>query len=89
MLFRSMAVIKIRDFQDTAAIVVPSRTILRDVNQNPYLFVLEGDKAIKKSIETGMSSDGYTQITKGIKADVKIIDKGSRGIKDKEIVAIK
>ena len=83
-----MAVIQLRDYYDTAAVVVPSRTILRDMNQEPYVFVLERNKVRETKVKTGQSSDGFTQITEGLMFGKKVVDKGSRGVKDGQEVVV-
>lgn len=83
-----MSVIKIRDYYDTAAVVIPSRTILRDMNQEPYVFVYNNGIAVETKIKTGQSSEGYTQVLEGIALNNQVIDKGSRGIKNNQEIVI-
>ncbi len=97
-----MSVMRIRDYVDSNAIVIPSRTILRDVNQEPFVYVFEpgdtkesesGEKQItghvkQVSIEIGKSSGDYTQVISGLTENEQVVDKGCRGVKDEQEVRI-
>lgn len=83
-----MAVVKLRDYYDTSAVVIPSRTILRDINQEPYVFVVKNNKVYQTPIKTGPTSDGVTKVIEGLAEGEMIVDKGARGVKDGQEVII-
>ncbi len=83
-----MSVVKIRDYADSSALVVPSSVILRDVEQKPYLFVLKDGKAKQQYITIGQISGDKTEVVEGLVPNEQVIDKGCRGIKDGEEVTV-
>ncbi len=54
------------------SIVVPSRALRREKGQW-FVWVLEGGKPVKKTVEIGIVDDGNTQIKNGLRAGEKII----------------
>jgi len=83
-----MSVIKVRDYVDSTAIVVPSRVVLRDVNQNPYVFVYKNGKVYEQQVELGLSADDKTEIISGLNANDFVVDRGCRGVKDGQEVEV-
>ena len=84
-----MSVIRVRDYIDTSAIVIPSRTILRNINQEPYVFVFNNGTVDERMITVGLSSSDFTQVLLGLEANEKVVDKGARGIKMGQQVEVK
>lgn len=74
-----LAIIKIRDFLEESALVVPSIIIKKDF-KGPYLYVTEGESgkmiARKIYVEIGMSEGGNTIITKGLEPGQEVITEG-------------
>jgi RND family efflux transporter MFP subunit len=83
-----MSIIKIRDYVDSTAIVVPSRVVLRDVNQNPYVFVYKDGKVFEKQVELGLSANDKTEILTGLNTTDIVVDRGCRGVKNGQKVEI-
>lgn len=83
-----MSVMKVRDYQDTASIVVPSSVILKDANQNSYVYVIKDDIAVQTIVEIGQSYQGETQILKGLSSGEQVADKGARKLVDGDIVTV-
>ncbi|MCO6499960.1 MAG: efflux RND transporter periplasmic adaptor subunit [Vicingus serpentipes] len=85
-----LADIKIRDFVEDTAIVIPSSIIQQDRQGNEYIYLMEqqGKKktAKKTTITTGLSYQGNTIVLTGLKGGEKYIDKGARSIQDGELV---
>ncbi len=80
-----MANVKIRDIVDSAAVLIPSKVILKGANQASYVFVLnkttdENGKAlfevVKKDIEIGAMYNGKTVVTQGLKGGELIVNRG-------------
>lgn len=75
-----MVEIKINDYIDSSAYVLPSRVIMKNAQNKPFVYVLEDGKAQEKEVETSKSYKGFTQILGGIEKGIKVIDRGSRSI---------
>lgn len=88
-----LAVLKIRDYQSTNAIVVPSRIIQQDRSGNDYLYTYvsqDGVLRVKKvMIEVGMSYEGTTEVKSGLTEKTVFIDKGAKSVQDGDAVKIK
>lgn len=83
----SLVVLKINDFTLEDAIAIPSSLIMQDGDGSDYIFTAEVNgnnrlTARKRRIDSGMSYMGQTLIRNGIDAEVPIIDKGSRSVRD-------
>jgi membrane fusion protein, multidrug efflux system len=74
-----ISVLRINDYQNKEAVVVPSYLILQD-NQGDYVFVVENDVAKKKYIERGMTQRDDTEIVAGLTGNEMLIDKGFREV---------
>jgi cobalt-zinc-cadmium efflux system membrane fusion protein len=59
-------------------LAVPNAAILRDDNNEPYVYVLSGANQFKRSdVQLGQMQDGKTQIVKGVFAGEKVVGNGS------------
>jgi cobalt-zinc-cadmium efflux system membrane fusion protein len=60
------------------AIAVPNASVLRDENNQPYVYVAIGSNQFgRRDVETGASEDGLTQILKGVSSGDKVVGDGS------------
>jgi cobalt-zinc-cadmium efflux system membrane fusion protein len=60
------------------ALAVPNASVLRDDNNQPFLYVLDGANQFSRSdVELGEVQDGQTQIVKGISPGEKVVGNGS------------
>jgi cobalt-zinc-cadmium efflux system membrane fusion protein len=60
------------------AIVLPDSSILRDDNNQPFVYVAtNADQFGRRDVEIGQSENGKTQILKGISAGEKVVGDGS------------
>lgn len=75
-----MAEIKVNDYMDSAAYVLPTRVILKNSQNKMYVYILNGSVAEEKVIEVGRSYKGKTEILSGLEPGEKVIDRGSRSI---------
>lgn len=84
-----MTVMNVRDYQKDSTIVVPSSVILKDANQDSYVYLLKnGKKAIQTQITTGQSYKGETEVLAGLYNGDVVIDKGARKLVDGDIVTV-
>jgi membrane fusion protein, heavy metal efflux system len=61
-----------------SAIALPDSAILRDDNNQPFVYVATGnDQFGRRDVEIGPSQNGQTQIVKGLSAGEKIVGDGS------------
>lgn len=78
-----LAVLRIEDFHQPNAVVVPTNLILSD-NQGDYVYVaIEQDgglTAVKKPVERGLTYDSETLITSGLSGDERLINQGFREV---------
>ncbi len=78
-----LAVLRIEDFHQPNAVVVPTDLILSD-NQGDYLYVAtEQDgqlTAVKKPVERGLTYNNETLITSGLTGDEQLIREGFREV---------
>lgn len=60
------------------ALAVPNASILRDDNNQPFVYVLDGQNQFgRRDVELGEVQDGQTQIVKGISPGEKVVGNGS------------
>jgi membrane fusion protein (multidrug efflux system) len=75
-----LATMLIQDYSKPKAIVLPDDLILQDVNGDSYVMVVEGEKAVKKTIKTGKSYENQTVAESGLNGDEILIVKGARQV---------
>jgi cobalt-zinc-cadmium efflux system membrane fusion protein len=62
----------------TNALAVPNAAVLRDDNNQPFIYVLGGaNQFSRRDVELGEVQDGQTQIAKGISAGERVAGNGS------------
>lgn len=74
-----ISVLRINDYQNKEAIVVPSYLILQD-NQGDYVFVVDSGTAKKKYIKRGMTQREETEVMEGLDGSELLVDKGFREV---------
>jgi cobalt-zinc-cadmium efflux system membrane fusion protein len=58
-------------------IVVPNASVLRDDDNQPFVYVATGANQFgRRDVELGASQDGQTQILKGISAGERVVGDG-------------
>ncbi len=85
--------IMIKDYENTNALVVPTRLIQQDPFGNDYVLTLQktGNSlgvARKVNVRSGKSYRNFTEILEGLEPNSILIDKGSRNVKDDQRVRI-
>ncbi|MBX9721981.1 MAG: efflux RND transporter periplasmic adaptor subunit, partial [Candidatus Obscuribacterales bacterium] len=51
-----------------------------------FVFTLDGNRAISTPVKTGMQSEEFVEITKGLTAGQLVVDKGARFLSDRDVV---
>lgn len=87
-----LAKLKVKDFENDSAIVIPSNLIQQSASGEDFTYVLESKGSTnvvrKQVLKTGMSYMGKTMITEGLNGDESLISKGARSVKDGQFVEI-
>lgn len=85
-----IGVVRIKDFELESALLIKQANILQDSEGKDYVFVVEKDAANniakKVFVERGISYNGISYITKGLKVGDMVISDGARSIVDGEHV---
>ncbi|MGC6428251.1 MAG: efflux RND transporter periplasmic adaptor subunit [Flavobacteriales bacterium] len=84
----AVASLKLNDFYVDQATVLPSKIIKKDM-RGSFVFVADGNKAVKKYIETGLSYNQNTHVTSGLNFGEKIIFNGFNEVSNGSKIAIK
>jgi cobalt-zinc-cadmium efflux system membrane fusion protein len=60
------------------ALAVPDAAVLRDAENQPYVYLAMGNNQFaQRSVSTGMSANGSTQVTSGLKPGDKVVAQGA------------
>ncbi|WP_224999233.1 efflux RND transporter periplasmic adaptor subunit [Cesiribacter sp. SM1] len=85
-----LAVLKVKDFEEENALVVPTHLIQHD-RKGSYVYVVEEKDGVKqvskKHVETGLSYNNETLVTSGLQASDVLVNEGFRQVS--EGVAVK
>lgn len=87
------AKIRINDYTNEKALLIPQSIISENANGEEYLYVIENRSnnvgiAKKMIIETGKTEGDYIEVLKGIENGAEIILEGARSIKDGQEVKV-
>ena len=82
------AKIRICDLEVPEAMVLPSNLIQQDRSGNDFVYVLKENAAQKTVIRVGATEGGMSWIQEGIEVGDVVVDRGSRSIRDGEIVRV-
>ena len=78
-----VSVLKMRDYMNDQALVVPTKLIQRD-DDGTFIYSVDSNngnlKATKLHVETGMSFDSHTEILAGLQGSEVVIDQGFRDV---------
>jgi membrane fusion protein (multidrug efflux system) len=69
------------------ALQLPRNAIL-DADGEPSVFVVVNGKAEQRGISTGLTSDGWVEVTKGLKGDERVVVVGQAGLKTGTVVKV-
>ncbi len=74
-------------YSEKSALSVPTQAVLDDT-EGSYVMVHGNNLAKKTRVETGLSSNGWTEIIKGLKEGAIVITEGNYGLADKAEVKL-
>jgi multidrug efflux pump subunit AcrA (membrane-fusion protein) len=82
-----VAKLRIIDYTNKSAIVVPSNVILENAEGKKYVFIadkISGNSAVAKRVlvEVGQSAGNVTEIISGLTADQKVVTEGASNISE-------
>ncbi|MAP55639.1 efflux RND transporter periplasmic adaptor subunit [Altibacter sp.] len=89
------AKVKINDYTNSEAILVPQSVISENANGEQYVYVTtttaSSNEAVAKRVivETGKTQGDYVEVLKGLKDGDTIIKEGARSVKDGQLVELK
>ncbi len=75
----------LKEKPDTLA--VPREALLKDEGKD-FVFTVEGDQALRKSVVTGIEREGLIEIVEGVKEGDKVVIRGQESLKDRSTVRI-
>lgn len=76
-----LAVLKIKDYENSSSVIVPNYLILSD-NRGDYIFTVEENIARKKYVKRGKTFNNQTEILEGLVGGEVLVDKGFREVGD-------
>lgn len=87
------AKLKINDYSNENAILIPQSIISENAKGEQYIFVVENIKdkigvAKKAIIETGKTQGDYIEVISGLSKGLEVVEEGARSVKDKQEVEI-
>lgn len=87
-----MAYVKIKDFEQSNAIIVPERLIQEMPDGSKFIYVAGKSKGVttvsKRDLKIGLSYKDETLVVSGLSASDVLVNKGARSIKDGQTVQV-
>lgn len=68
-------------------LLIPNMAIIEE-DGNKYVFIVENNRADRKSIKTGLSKDEMVEILQGLKKDDNVITIGHQNLKDRAQISV-
>ncbi|NLM96462.1 MAG: efflux RND transporter periplasmic adaptor subunit [Halanaerobiaceae bacterium] len=69
------------------ALVIPISAVL-DLESNPFVYIIEENRAVRTAVETGIISGDYIEIVNGVEPGQKVVIKGQDYLDDKMPVEV-
>lgn len=82
-----MASVLVPTYENESALLIDTRAIINYGN-DAYVYTVENEKVIKKSIETGMTVKDKTEVLSGLKPDDEVLVKGQYSVYDGQSVLV-
>jgi len=79
--------IQLVPYENKNAIVLQRKEIIYS-EDTPYVFVVSGDKAVKKAIETGLNYKNDVEVVSGLSFGDILISKGNKSVEDGSFVKV-
>jgi hypothetical protein len=87
-----LGMLEIQDYANDSALIIPARLIQENAKGDSYLFTVktegEAHYSILQFIEVGMTYNGVTEVTSGLKESDVIIDRGSRNVSNNQLIRV-
>lgn len=83
-----LAEIKIRDYTADSVAVIPTSIIQMTPSGKEFVYIYQSGTAVKRTIKTGMSYNGFMEVTEGLGGNEVLILKGARSVKDGDEVKV-
>ncbi len=87
-----IAKIKVRDYESKNAVVVPSTSILQDINGNSFVYLVKQGKDVpsvkKHAVKIGLTYNNMTEVVSGLNGTEEIVMDGVRSINDGDNISI-
>lgn len=88
-----LTILRINDLTAPEAVILPSNVIQQDAQGNDFVFVAEPTdgrfaRVQRKSIKTGKTYLDKTQVISGLNGNERIVDRGSRSVRDNQEIEI-
>ncbi|MGM0548380.1 MAG: efflux RND transporter periplasmic adaptor subunit [Bacillota bacterium] len=71
------------------AVVVPIESIVDLNSDQPYIFVIESGKALRKDIQIGIATDSKVEILAGLTAGEEVVIRGQSNLEDGQSVEVR
>ena len=71
-----------------AAIYIPVASVIKNGNENPYIFIADNDIAVKKFVTLGKIQNDKLEIASGLKPGDQVVIKGAERLFDKDKIKI-
>ncbi|WP_196895857.1 efflux RND transporter periplasmic adaptor subunit [Aureivirga marina] len=90
-----IANLKINDYTNEKALIIPDNIIQENSRGEKYIFVLKDKNAKseaqleKRAIETGENYENFIEVTKGIASNESVVDEGAKSMREGLTVKIK
>ena len=89
----AMANILIKDYQADSTVVLPNRVILQDPFGNNFVYTVSDNgnglsTVHRVPITVGRTYQASTEVLEGLEPGMRVVDKGSRSIKDLQLVKL-
>ncbi len=84
--------VSLTDYASDTALVVPSSLVQQDAQGLSFLYTLNKkgsyEEVVKNLVQTGATSNGLTEIKRGLEAGDRVIEKGSRSVREGQRVVV-
>ncbi len=87
-----VAKLKVRDYFNGEAVVVPLQSVLQDITGNNYVYVVETNNEVprikKVAVEPGISYDNKIEIISGLNGTEEVVLDGARSVNEGDRVSV-
>ncbi|CAG5078398.1 efflux RND transporter periplasmic adaptor subunit [Parvicella tangerina] len=91
--------VKIRDYVDSAALIIPSKVVLKGANSSSYVYVTKLDTEAsndsiqrfnveKRNVELGMTYDGNVIVKSGLEKGEQVVERGKSEVYEGIVVEV-